>query len=350
LFQPDKSITDQNGVARATWFRAKGADVVTVVADVRSGAASGTAYIRLNPEAPNPANARDIELIARKGFQQSWFEKSQLPQMVMVELSDLPSGGKAPSVGDAASCASNRVVFKPRGAPAAVSPDTATAYSVGAQCYAWTFWSLGEGIGERRLAVNLVPGKNFKATNDLLASSWARATPKFVAGFALSRLRSYTAFSDASQRIVHVERIDASGAKHSYDTTETTGVPGKKDVPSAVEGSAIAGISVPIPVAKWGDWDDLSITAGVDLSNPKNRIYAGLSILRLFGRINPVIESLPIDVHLLGFWARQPELKDGRCDAYSCVEEKRLRFQGPSFMISADATSLISELVKKLAP
>jgi hypothetical protein len=346
--QPDSTMADQNGYARSMWFRTKGGDSVGVAVDARAGGSSGLAFIRLEPGAPK-ADARTIVLLERRGFLQSWFENGQLPSIVEVELR-LGNDSTTNAINDRATCVANRVLFNRRGAPATVSPDTATASIFEHRCYASTFWSLGEGIGERALDVSLVPSRGFKGDNTLEAEAWVRATPKFLTGFARSRLQPYVGLNTASTRTVRVERVDASGATRSYDTTETTGAAAINPVKARTEYAIVAGVSVPIPIARWGRFDGLSLTGGVDLANPGDRFYGGISALRFLGFVFPVIEGVPIDFHVVGFWARQPELKDATCAAAACVVDKHTRYQGTTWMISADATSILDALVKKLAP
>src|ERR1043166_1279000 len=246
--EPDSTVSDANGNAWTTWFRNKGSDLVMVAASARAVGATGVASIRLQPDtSPTP---KPITLRKRSGFKQSWFEKSQLPQLVMVELR---AAGHA-AITDAATCKANRVVFKPYGAPATVSPDTATAAidDDDGRCYAWTYWAFGEGIGEREVDVSLVPGKGFKAANKqrLEADAWARATPKFVAGFGLNHFKAYSTLNPPTTRTVRIERVDASGIKHSYDTTEIVAPASVSQVPAKSELDAIAAVSAPIPDRK----------------------------------------------------------------------------------------------------
>jgi hypothetical protein len=351
LVQPDSARTDRNGSVAVVWLRSKGAEPVGIVAQARTATASGLASIRLTPATNDPSKASIIALHESMGFRQSWFEKGQLPSAVEVELMDSTADQPAKKILDPARCAANRVVFKARGAPSSVSPDTAlpSVYKPDG-CFAWTFWSLGEGVGVRTLDVSLAPGQGYRATERLEAVAWARATPRFVAGFGPSRLRQYTTLNDASKRTVRVERIDQSGVKRSYDTTETTGKPAVSEVGAKTEYGVIAGVSLPIPLAFLDDWDVFSLTGGVDLAHPTDRVFAGISAMRLLGRAIPVIETLPFDLHVVGLWARQLEIENPGCAADQCKTHKPMRFQHFNWMVTADMTSLVSELVKKLAP
>jgi hypothetical protein len=339
--EPDSTIADASGEARALWIRHKGSDQVAVAASAQLGEnGSGTAFIRLIPDvAPDP---RGIALIPVQGFQQSFYEKSQLPKEVRVKL--VAAGGAM----DRKSCEANRVVFKIRGAPQSVSPDTAKAWFEG-ECYADTFWTMGEGIGERRLDVTLVPSKSYTGSNELEAFAWTRTSPKFITGFAGGTLKGYQGLAAKTERTLHVERVDGTGATFTYDSTVTLAEAGPQDVASKTVFAAVAAVSLPIPIPKWRRWDGLSLTAGVDLGHPTDRQFYGISLLRFFGgRAVPVIEVLPLDIHLLALFARQAEVTDPNCAPGTCKTKDRTRYQSLSLMLSADAGSLVSDLVKKL--
>lgn len=347
---PDTAITDATGVARTIWFRHKGSDPVLVAAEASvpaSGGQSPKSAVTSVTLVPRDPVAGLLRPELEGGYLQSWFEKSQLPRPVVVRLRPVPG---APAL-TKEECVRNRVHFRSRGALQSVSPDTAVPYlNQQGACMAETYWSMGEGIGERRLDVRIVPGKGFKTDTVQVAEAWTRATPRFIAGFASGWLRPYTTINPAATRTVRVEVTDASGVVRSYDTTETTGAVAVKDVPGTRKNSAVAALSLPIPIARWEDWDNLSLTVGVDLADIGARQYYGLSVLRLVGRWVPVIEVLPVDLHALAMYARQPELIDPRCAPTACVTRNRTKFQGWNYMVSADATSLVSDLVKKLAP
>ena len=352
--QPDTTTTDERGDTRAMWIRAKGGDPVGISVSARIGTDVALAHIRLTPKA---ASTRPIALSLSSGSFQSWFEEGQLPRPVVVELL---SAGKP--ITDHATCTTNRVAFRLRGAPASVNPDTVTAALVSERgskplkyvaCTASTFWSLGKGIGDRELDIALVPGKDFTAeprSRPLRAYSWARATPRFVAGLGRSRLKSYVGLKPATIRTLKVESIDATGAKITYDRPDTTARAAADSIDKATEYSAIAAVSIPIPIGTFRQWDNFSLTAGVDLAKPRDRFFVGGSVLRLLGRHVPVIEAVPLDFHVLLLFARQEELVGGQCTSESCRTDKHTRYQGVSLMLSADAQSLLTDLIGKLAP
>jgi hypothetical protein len=348
ILLPDTAKTDASGVARSVWIRSKGSDVAAVavqatLAGPRLVENSDLAVVTLVPTDPTP---RAVLLLAEKGFSQSWYQKGQTPKTIKVLIRPTSKD----SLLDAASCAKIRVAFKLRGAPQTVSPDTATGFMDRRHnCHAETYWSMGEGIGERRIDVKLVPDQGFSA-QPLEAQGWTRASPRFVGGFAGGWLHGYRTVNPAPTRVVHLERIDGSGVKHSYDTTETTGQPTFEKVRGEHNYSAVAALSLPIPIALLGANDNLSFTVGVDISKPTERQYVGLSALQFLGKWIPPIESLPVDFHVLGFFAKQPTLEDPGCAVADCKTHPRAHFQGLAFMISADATQLISDVIKKLNP
>jgi hypothetical protein len=112
-----------------------------------------------------------------------------------------------------------------------------------------------------------------------------------------------------------------------------------------VTGSGFAGVSLAIPPIP-----RFSFTGGVDLRSAADDWFAGMSLVRLAG---PSAEALPLDAHLLLHVGRDDEIRnESSCAAgtAACKTEKVTRFQGLAFVLSADATSLLSELVKKLIP
>jgi hypothetical protein len=345
VLEPDSIVTDANGEARAVWVRGKGADQVAVGVSARLGdKGNGTTFVRLF--LTSGTDPKQIAMREEQGFQQSWFEKSQLPREVRVELLD-----SAFRSIDEKTCNANRVLFKGRGATQSVSPDTANAWfdSEEKRCFADTFWAFGEGIGERRLDVTVVGGKGYKGVNELEAAAWARAMPKFITGFAAGRTKDdFVILGAKTDSVFHVERPGTGGATLTYDSTKS--VPGgPKPAESEQVFSAVAAVSIPIPIAKWKHWDGLSFTAGVDLAHPTQRQFYGLSAARfLLGRYVPVIEVLPIDLHVLRFYAQETYVTNPTCTPGTCNTDKRVRFQSWALMLSADASGLVADLVAKL--
>lgn len=350
VIQPDSVVADANGLARAIWFRGKGSDVVAIAAEARLQDAAGVRLIQITPAKPG---GRSVVLTSEGGFLQSWFEKTQLPDELKVGLRDT-----ADQVLNEKDCAGHKLVFKARGAPQSVSPDTAESYfepgtkrrfrkDTKDKCLAEAYWTVGEGIGERRLDVKLLPAAGFKAHNELEAEAWTRATPRFIAGFGYNRLRTSHIVVAAKERTIKVERSEPAGTI-SFDSTVTTSAARFDSVTKNTVFNVIAGVSLPIPIAAWEHFDGLSITGGVDLGRPTERHYLGFSLLRFIGGpIIPVIETIPVDVHVLSFWAKVAEV-EGPCAPADCRIRHRTRYQSIAWMFSADATSLVSELVDKL--
>jgi len=220
------------------------------------------------------------------------------------------------------------------------------------QCYASSFWTLGKGIGERVMHFKLIPGNGFEemvpAGEALEAHAWTRATPRLVAGLAASKRRSYIGLRTAQTRVVKVEVVDTLGRTETYETLVVTRPASAETVRSDWIVNAVAALTVPIPLSPLGKYDVLTTTAGVDFASPANRFFLGISALQLLGVKNRVIESLPVDVHVMWMWERQEVLRDQACLPNDCRTVNRWSTGTPSFMITADATQVLTDLVNRI--
>lgn len=336
---PDTARPDAEGIVRATWLRAEGKGGVGIAVTAWVGRRQGVGYIAIDPAPVTDT----LQLIARDGFRQSWFENSQLPRAVVVQLRG--DGMKEPVT---KWCPQQRVAFRPYGAPATVSPDTASAYvDRYGVCYAETFWAMKEGIGERRLTATVVPAGTVRGSSSLTAEAWTRALPRVITGFSLAPVLGYDKKGAPVTRVRRIEREEPTGVKVAYDTTDTLARATWTEEARRWTPRVIAGVSVPIPIGKWGRFDDLSISAGVDVQHPADHFVFGVSAFRMLGAWVPVIEAVPMDIAVVVPWERQERGPAAGCTV-DCGSKKRWRAQGVGAMLTVDATSLVTDVVKKL--
>ncbi len=380
---PDSAVTDEAGNAHALWYRPRSGEPVAITVEARSkpsaaGAPDGPVYgsaMRLISLSTAPHASRlGVE---RWYARRAWFEKNQLPGQVAIHIYQIDAAGNE-IVPDSATCASQRVAFLRFTGSGTVSPDTSIAgllpVATGAarradpkaadsvahvdklradgagegvvreRCFALTRWTLGDGVGIRTLRASLVPpgslGVDGPGSVDIDATS--RALPRIVAGPVFAWRRSYLGVARGAEQKVTVERVRSDGSTATFDST----YPGPASVDSVSgrwQASAFIGASVPlIPRARL-----LSVTLGVDMKTPADDWYLGFSLLRFGGLMT---EALPIDVQVLGHFGRSKVLRDAEaCEAQiSCKTDEETRFHGLGGVITVDASSLISEIIKKL--
>lgn len=365
---PDTAVTGADGVAEALWYRSGGTQPVGIAVDARilddrkNTLASALKYLEISR--PPPPAPRTVEMDAWRGQYQSWFENSTLRNAVVftVEERQQDSTGKVtylPIENDSV-CNAQRVAFRAVSGSGTVTPDTAVAqvFPIKGEdtrgCFVEARWALGAGSGEREMRATLVPGKGYlSAGNPPPVHASARAMPRLVAGLAYSWNHSYRGLEAGSEVTFTVERTLPDGSVVKYDSTYTPASAYKK-FKGDWELNPLVGLTMPVPLngPGWrGVSEHISLTAGADLANIGDHWFGGMSVTRLgFGLSS---ESLPIDIHLLGHWRRTSVLanpRECRDGLEECNPDEAIRFQGASFMLSADATTVISEIIKKLAP
>jgi hypothetical protein len=372
---PDSVFTDTDGVAKSGWTREQGSTPVAVTIAAVGSNGSAVKVLTLTPR----ATADKPKLVLENWTHtESWFEKNQLPGPVRVAVKKVVSDTTSVHIIDRETCRRQRVAFSGTARVGTASPDTITAelYSIrhgrprrednntnnravqllslhpspkdSVGCFAFTNWTFGENPGERELRAKIVPGKGFDAPLSLGIKGNARALPRFIAGFARSPNKGYLGLKKGAARQIHVEHLLSDGSKEIYDST-VTAANSVDTVRAQHTVNVIAGVSIALPVWRLGPFDRLSFTGGVDLASPRDDFYVGGSVARLFGSS---VEALPIDLHALLHYGRQPVLEDpsGCMASGRCSTKNKMRYQGVALMLSADATSLISEVIKRLVP
>jgi hypothetical protein len=345
---PDSAQTDAEGYAHTLWYRAGGSEPAVIAVDARTATGSSFREIRAAREAP-PRYA----LRRHSGNGASWFEKAPLRHPVVVEIlrADAPNDASR-YITDAESCAKFRVAFT-RIASGATTPDTATATLDHAEvgetparhgCFARSYWTLGEGAGRRHVRASLVGASPSTVGSTAMFEAYARAMPRLIGGVAVTYNRGYQGAKPAAERTVRVERTQPDGSTISFDSTFSTGRDTVDNVKGHYGPAAFVGVSTPVVPRL----HRFAVTFGVDPGSIDRHWYLGASVLRLGGAL--AVEVLPIDIHVLGHWGRLDVLEDvSKCEQLGdCRTEDDVRFIGMAAMLSVDASSLLTELIKKL--
>lgn len=355
---PDSTSSDASGFAWTLWTRPQGRDTATVVVQARSGANSTMSLVRVGPPAPTVQLGMDVWRVSR-----GWFEKNPLPQPAVIHIYQLREGNPTPQPVDSATCAAQRVAFARVPGTGSVAPDTSTAteYLIANSlfqnlqpdslrqqargCFAVTNWTLGEGAGDRSLRATLIPSAAARVVRGQGTEirTISRSLPRLVGGAAVAWRRSYVGVSQ-KDRVVRIERTLPDGSTMAFDTT----LKGTATVDS-ISGDPQPAAFVGVSSALVPSWRRISATVGVDLRNPAHDWYGGISFLRLARGLST--EGLPIDLHLLAHVGRSQVLRDPLAcqQGVSCETSDRIRFHGLGGMLSVDASSLFSELIKKIA-
>jgi hypothetical protein len=363
---PDSTMSDDHGKVHAYWYRIRSSDPATVAVEARPGSSvpsgqRGTAF-RLVQLQPTPR----VDSLGLQFWRtnRAWFERGPLPEPVSVNIyrgtDPLRDGAEEVS---AELCRAQRVVFarltssgdlRPDTAipglmeivrpAAATSPSAARPADTTYACFARAVWTLGEGVGTRNIRATLIPSASVEATARIVdIQTHSRALPRIVIGPTVTQRQSYYGVRPESRRIIRIERPQPDGTKLIFDSTAIAPA-GVDTVRREWKPSAFIGVTSPIvPAATW-----LAVTIGVDVNDPANNWFFGASALRLFGGLST--EALPIDLHVIGHFSRVPEVENrAACAAgTSCRVDRETRFQSLGLLLTVDATSLVTEVIKKL--
>jgi hypothetical protein len=358
--------TDGQGYAEALWYRTTGSDPASIAVSARTNGSSAFREIRLAKAA-----AAKYALTDSTGNYQSWFEKAPLRHPLVVEIvrADVTVDSLR-RIANSDSCAAVRVAFTRIGA-GSITPDTVSGYIdtvrvdtakvnpreyfertphipppvLVPHCFARANWTLPEGPGRRHARVGLVGAGASQPRSSMLYEAYARANPRLIGGMVLNLDRGFLGVKRGEERTVHIERTLPDGTKMSFDTTLATSRDTVDEKKFSVTPTAFVGVTSPVIAA----WHRFAATVGVDPKNLDRDWYGGFSLLR--ARSGLAAESLPVDVHVLVHVGRDPVLTNpDTCSAqHDCRTRNRIRYKGVAAMFSIDASSLITDLIKKLA-
>ncbi|HYW07319.1 MAG TPA: hypothetical protein VE913_10205 [Longimicrobium sp.] len=343
---PDSVSTDNDGYAQTMWYRGAGSATTVIAVIARTASASTLREIQMRTPYRLREHRRDTV---------AWFEKTQLPRPLIVEI--IRADAANDTVGrlteaNSQECRTVRVSFSPIGG-GSLTPDIARADLVDAPyssrgerrkgCFAHSYWTLGEGPGYRHAGAALVGAGTGQVRSSVAFEARARAMPRLVGGILASRYRSYMGAKPGAERTIRIERTLPDGGKMSFDTVFEA-----RDTVERVDGrtkaASFVGISTPlVPRARW-----LAVTVGVNPADLERDWYAGVSVLRI--PLGLAAESLPVDLHILGHFGRSPVLKsqDLCASTGDCGTRERARWHGFAGMLSVDAGSLVTKVIEKL--
>jgi hypothetical protein len=368
-FMPDSVWPSPNGEVRTRWFRSGGGDSVRILAEINSPTAYGLRYIKLTPR---KKVAGDSMKVVMREFRaaSAWYEKTSTP--AIVELMQLQRRAMRPDtivpITADSTCSRYRAAFTRAQTATSVLPDTGrftvtpvrrprgerwpqqtAEFVLGNKnpeqngCLALAEWHLGTGVGQRAMRVHLLSATGTTALQEPIdILTHARPLPRIFAGLNLTRHESRVAVAPKQERTVQVERIQPDGSKATFETKETIQPAREDTIRGAWEPGASGGlVGAPIPALR-----EFTMSAGVDLKNPSRNFFAGFSLIHL---VRPSLESLPLDIHLIGHWARRDIAVTANCPGgASLCTETDLRFEGVGIMGIFDAGSALADVIKKL--
>jgi hypothetical protein len=369
----DSVRTDERGFAYTYWRQSRQNESATVSVEATPpGLASPTA-VKIVTVKPAEAN---IKLrLEQWAHDPGWFEKTPLSRELTIAVYEVRKQDDGKEVyyfiRDEETCAAQRAAFTRLENAGTITPDTVsgalrritqervvarpfvenqqpqpdTARRDERVCFINARWRLGEGVGVQSVRATLLPGHTAEVAglSTLRLDAKARSMPRVIVGPVWTYRSAYVTLKEGEKRTITVERTDSAGVKRTY--TETVTDPSAIDsVSGGGMGAVYAGVSFP-PVPRW-TW--LTLTAGVNATDPLNDFYAGISLLRLGRGI--ATEGLPVDVYLLAHWGRPVVLKDEEaCRARSsCETEREVMWHGVGVMATVDASSVISEVIKRI--
>lgn len=345
VVSPDSTLTDAQGFAQTLWYRTSGSDAAVVTVDARTATRAMFREIRLGR-----IEAQQYTLRVHSGNFTSWFENAPLRHPIVAEI--IRAGAVPDSAGrimDPAECGARRVAFT-RITSGSVTPDTLRGNlqvaGVGGNpgrpgCFASAYWTLGDGPGRRHARAALIG--NTTASGSVAFEAYARKSPRLIGGIAAVRNGSYTAVKRGGTRTIHVERVLPDGTTISFDSTIAA-----RDTVALVGGgwgpAPILGVSTPVLPR----WHQFAATVGVDPRSIDRDWYVGFSLLRIPGGL--AVETLPIDLHLLGHFGRTSVVADeGACTLLAqCRTRDDFRWHGIAGLFSVDVSTVVTELIKKL--
>jgi hypothetical protein len=342
---PDSSLTNKDGYVFATWSRDSNLATPAMISMTFSSPSSGGWQSQFGITIPQKALKYGIRM-DRETDQQTGFEKAPLPHSIYVRLVQFDTGTAKPPVpvSDRTKCPEYSVAFTQMG-KGSMSPDTTVMWydDDKEECRAYGNWTLGDGAGIRDAKAKLV-GASVSIPNSIVEfESYARALPRIVGGFALSHYSGYMGVKKGSKVTATVERT-VDNVKITSDTVLWSTRDTLSRVESEWKPAAIVGVSAPLIPKVYR----LSATAGVDLNSPTTDWYFGFSAVRVFGKLTS--EALPVDAHILFHVGRNDVVEDeSNCTTQGdCRTKRKTRFHGMAGMISVDATSLITDVLKKI--
>lgn len=360
VFRPDSGsmlhdsvVTNASGVARAIWYRPRGAGPAGIAADIRTPTGSMLKYIQLRPRETSLRlrTAQDARIVNFPGG---------TGRRLIVEILRV-DGTNAVAITDSAQCASHRVAFIPEGTGARVTPDTAAGVVYDAKprgsagglvpgCFAGARLAVGSDVGLHEIrTVGVAPIGYRVVENARLHAINVRHLPQIIVAGVLSHHSSFQRVDKETTRTYRVQRVLPSGETATFDSSVVKLSP---DDGGGWSTTAMVGFSTPIPLAGAlaPASNHFNLTFGLDPVEPRRGQFVGISVLRSTGLVP---YNFPVDIHMLAHAQHRDILKDpSGCvvalTVASCETESRVDW-GPAFAVSFDASAVIAEAIKKLS-
>ncbi len=374
----DSVRTDKEGHAYTYWRQSSANESATVSVEATPPVSGSPTAVKI--VAVKVPKAEQRILWDEWRTRGAWFEKNPLPAPVSMVVYDVKKEGDrevARFLRDERLCGAQRAVFSTQKNAGTITPDTvpgvmltledsaaASTIVVGNNtivreavkkndrvCFIRAQWRLGEGVGVQSARAQLLPTNDAELTGPTVVglTARARALPRVIVGPVWTYRSHYTALKQGETRTITVERTDSAGVKETYTRT-VTDTSAIEEVDGQGAGALFAGVSFPpVPMAT-----ALTMTLGVNAADPLNDWYAGISLLRLgVATIGDGLasEGLPMDAFFLVHWGRPEVLvNEAECRATntSCETDRRLMWHGLGLMVTVDASTVISEVIKRI--
>lgn len=374
--------TPATGAASVEWSRASGAATTVVTASVTTSAGTASRTFVL---APTTAAKPKYRVVVADGTDYDrpryTYEKSRAGGELVVEVVRDVSTPANPNtfaaVTDTTECIGQHVIWRRVGTGGIVTPDSAIPALVTykdyeqrrpraeksgkARCLAFANWTVGEGFGYSDVRASIAPGNLGSAAGPVAEfRAFARVLPRVVGGLALTWEKNYNGKRSAPFTVRTLTRpVDPTNPALGTVAFSDTVRNGRDTVASLGRGTTRTAV-LGITGAPYPRWRFLSATVGVDAAKPTDNWFAGVSALRALRAVGWATrwsylkrletEHLPVDLHALAHIGRIDELQDPRvcADTGACKTVERRGYRGVSTLISVDASSLVSEVFKRL--
>ncbi|MEQ9400928.1 MAG: hypothetical protein RJQ04_17305 [Longimicrobiales bacterium] len=326
------ATTDPKGRAEARWRGSASSAfpvVVTAWATLPVGPAANapkvTTAVRFSISlAGAPALGWTVTPLA--GQEQVWFSGLALRDSLVVSIHGPTTRSE---------CTESKVAFV-ADAGAIAAPDTAWGVwgASTPTCVATSAWKLGEFVGEQRLQARLL-GTGSRAGFKSVARQAARIAVSVAASLWAKDHQALRVSADTVPRTV---TTTTGGTQVTVEdpivTTDSTLVP----VSRGFGVSPVLGADFPIRPK----WRRVRLFAGVSLEHPDREFFLGFSPLQAFV-FGDAMEATGIDLYV---GARGVRITKGEhCgDAVRLCEESDFVIDGPTFMLVADGSKLLSAL------
>jgi hypothetical protein len=308
-------VTDSRGEATTTW---SGAAPATVTA--RTSIGGQDAMVSIQVKAPDSSTPLTLAYVEGDG--QSWYEKRQLKDTLVVEIRN---------AGDADKCRAAKVAFRPVGT-GATSPDTVRgSWDVAtSRCTASARWRLQEGVGVQHLRAELT------GAAPVMFRANARALPRITLGMALSDPGAYHRIARASDTVTVAQNFGDSVVTRkrviSRDTLDSENP------------------KLPVTPTIGFDWPlipqvhGLRVSAAASIADPDKDWFFGVSVLQPFFGLSH--EANGVTLNFVAHVNRREEVKDAQACRFrrECDTDDVVRFVSLGAMFTIAQTDLFGAL------